>query len=152
MSTPTKKKNRILAAHVVKEPYIGPRKNGRPPFANSKEELSLYIHQYLKYIGKREYPNVAGLCFYLGISRETYYDYKSKDKFSDTIKAFEQFSENRWIQRLHQPHAVGAIFYMKNAFSDNFRERSVTDHNVHLPKPIIDVHPNNSDKKNKEEE
>ena len=71
-------------------------------------------------------PNKAGLCIWLNISRDTYNEYK-KSKFPDAIKVAEAYIENSWVQRLASTAPTGAIFYLKNAFSADYRERVETD-------------------------
>lgn len=58
-------------------------------------------------------PNKAGLCVALGISRDTYSEYRKK--FPDTIKRADQIIEDIWVQRLPQKNATGVIFYLKAA-------------------------------------
>jgi hypothetical protein len=85
-------------------------------------------------------PNKAGLCIWLGISRDTYNEYKKKPGFSDAIKACEVMIENAWVQRLSSNAPTGAIFYLMNAFKDDYREKQEVDHTTNgkdLPAPIL---------------
>lgn len=70
-------------------------------------------------------PNKAGLCVFLRIDKSTYNDYKQK--YPDTIKEVEAVIENAWVQRLRDPGATGAIFYLKNAFKEDYKDRHETD-------------------------
>jgi hypothetical protein len=101
--------------------------NGRPPKYESAEVLIAKAQEYFVLCGKsRDLPEKAGLCLALGISRETYSQYK-KDRFPDAIKAFELYIESSWVRRLGAQAATGAIFYLKNAFKEDYRDRTETD-------------------------
>jgi hypothetical protein len=62
---------------------------------------------------------------HLRISRDTYSEYRKK--FPDTIKAANDWIENAWVQRLSTTAPTGAIFYLKNAFKEDYRDRTETD-------------------------
>ena len=101
--------------------------NGRPPKYKSDKLLVAKAQEYFALCEKaRQLPEKAGLCLALGISRETYSQYK-KDKFPDAIKGFELYIESNWVRRLSGQAATGAIFYLKNAFSADYRDRTETD-------------------------
>lgn len=120
-------------------------KGGRPPKYDSEESLTMAIEAYFntcfetetriegkgkdkKVIETKfrvEMPSKAGLRFFLKIDKSTYSDYKKK--FPNPIKEAEAFIEREWVQRLWGPNATGAIFYLKNAFQDDYRDRHETD-------------------------
>jgi len=70
-------------------------------------------------------PNKAGLCVWTHISRDTYCEYRKK--YPDTIKAIDDYIENAWVQRLATTSPTGAIFYLKNAFKEDYRDRIEQD-------------------------
>ncbi len=99
---------------------------GRPPkYANSKE-LDKRIDEYFVDCKERaQIPNKAGICLFLGITKETYCQYR--EKFADSIKAADFMIENAWVQRLAGNSPTGAIFYLKNAFKNDYKEKTETD-------------------------
>lgn len=100
---------------------------GRPPKYESAAQLGEQIKLYFDSCEKsRTMPNKAGLCVWLHISRDTYNEYKKK--FPDILKATEHYIENAWVQRLAGNAPTGAIFYLKNAFKDDYREKQEIDH------------------------
>jgi hypothetical protein len=100
---------------------------GRPPKFNDAEAIAKKVLAYFDSCEKsRTMPNKAGLCISLNISRDTYNEYKKK--FPDAIKAAESWIENAWVQRLAGNSPTGAIFYLKNAFKDDYREKQEVDH------------------------
>lgn len=118
MSIPKVKKNG--------EPSRQGEGGGQPP----KYGNAIEIHQrILKYFdsctASHTLPNKAGLCVYLNISRDTYNEYKKK--YPDTLKACEHWIENAWVQRLAGTSPTGAIFYLKNAFKEDYKDRQETD-------------------------
>ena len=110
----------------IKKKNTKKKVNGRPPKYDSSDTLDKRIVAYIKRCDKNgSMPNKAGLCVWLGISRDTYNEYKKK--FPDTLKAVEAFIEDAWVQRLAATAATGAIFYLKNAFKEHYRDRTETD-------------------------
>lgn len=103
-------------------------KGGRPPKYTTGQELADKLTAYFESCEKsRTMPNKAGLCIWLGITRETYNEYRKKPELSDAIKACDAMIENSWVQRLAGNSPTGAIFYLKNAFSADYRDRHETD-------------------------
>lgn len=99
---------------------------GRPPKYANEAKIAKEIVAYTKNCGKEhQMPNKASLCIWLGISRDTYNEYKKK--FPDAIKGAEAWIENAWVQRLAGNAPTGAIFYLKNAFKEDYRDRHETD-------------------------
>lgn len=97
----------------------------RPPKYATEELLQEKIIAYFeKCKESKEIPNKAGLRLFLDIDKSTYSDYKKK--FPYPIKVGESLIENAWVQRLNQQAATGAIFYLKNAFSEDYRDRHET--------------------------
>lgn len=100
--------------------------NGRPPKYEDGAAIWDASRGYFDYCERKRFlPEKAGLCFTLGISRDTYSMYRKK--FPDTIKRVDAYIESSWVRRLSGQAATGAIFYLKNAFRDNFRDRNETD-------------------------
>jgi hypothetical protein len=89
-------------------------KGGRPPRFATEQALANALLEYFGEVDKKKHmPNKAGLCLKLGITRETYNQYKSK--YPDAIKGAEYAIEQAWVQRLGGANATGAIFYLKAA-------------------------------------
>jgi len=105
-------------------------KGGRPPKYEDESILNISINSYFSSCAKIKnkiiMPNKAGLCVYLGISRDTYSEYRKR--FPDTIKRADDIIENLWIQRLASNAPTGAIFYLKNAFKESFKDKQEIDH------------------------
>lgn len=74
---------------------------------------------------KKKRPSKAGLRVFLDISKSTYSEYKKK--YPNPIKKAEDLIEEAWVQRLDSPAATGAIFYLKNAFQEDYKDRQNTD-------------------------
>jgi hypothetical protein len=101
---------------------------GRPPKYANLNDLANNITKYFDSCDEnRQLPNKAGLCIWLNITRETYNEYRKKPEFSDAIKACDSMIENAWVQRLAGNSPTGAIFYLKNAFREEYRDRHETD-------------------------
>jgi hypothetical protein len=107
-------------------------KTGRPLKFETADLMQDAIASYFKYCSaERLMPNKAGLCHSIKISRDTYNEYKKR--FPDTVKEAEQFIEDAWVQRLAGTTPTGAIFYLKNAFSADYRDRQEVEHSGDLP-------------------
>lgn len=107
------------------------------------EELKTLIGEYLQICADRDrMPTKSGLCFYLGIARDTLNKWERGGSegmaiegvyragvgvapigFSDCLKRFSQFISDEWQQRLVTGAPVGSIFWLKNEDSDNFKDR-----------------------------
>lgn len=114
---------------------------GKPPKYKDERELKSRIAEYFKRFSnrrKRGYvpPNKAGLCVFLGMTRETYSQYRNR--YPDAIKEADMLIESAWIDRLSGQSATGAIFYMKNAFKVDYRDRYEHSSKVSLnPQPLL---------------
>jgi len=100
---------------------------GRPLKYDAETFLEL-VAGYFATRGQIGAPTKAGLLLHLGISRETWREYKERDEFVDTIREAELKIEDAWNQRLLGPGATGPIFYLKNAFKDEYRDKQEIDH------------------------
>ena len=97
-------------------------KGGRPPKYSTAKALIDAGKVFFDLCDKtRQLPEKAGLCLHLGISRDTYSEYRKT--FPDAIKAFDLYIESCWVRRLSGQAATGAIFYLKNAFRDDYKDR-----------------------------
>ena len=102
------------------------RPNGRPPKYGSVKVFNDAVNAYFEMCKEKILmPSKAGFCYALDISRDTYNEYKKR--FPDTLRQVEHYIESAWVQRLAGTAATGAIFYLKNAFSADYRDRTETD-------------------------
>lgn len=102
------------------------KRSGRPPKYSNEEKLAETISDYFDECKKdKEMPNKAGLCLFLGISRDTYSEYRKV--FPDAIKKADSWIENAWVQRLGGNAPTGAIFYLKNAFKEHYKDKYESD-------------------------
>lgn len=127
----------------------GTKKNsGRPPRFKTEQEFKDAVFGYLKICEEKgKMPNIAGFCAFNGIDRTVYYDYAKK--YPRTKKGFEAFLEDVWVQRLSSTSPTGAIFYLKNAFREDYKDRTETDiTSGGKPIPILNgLHRNRGHKK-----
>lgn len=70
-------------------------------------------------------PSKAGVCFFLKIDKVTYSVYRKK--YPTTIKGCDLAIEMAWINRLNGNSPTGAIFYLKNAFKEDYKDKHETD-------------------------
>lgn len=105
---------------------LNPKPPHRPPAFASTEELQGGIDDYFNSLGTgkdKRFPTKGMLALWLDISRETMNEYsKQPHRFSDTIKRAYSRIEDGWVQNLGKSYPVGSIFYLKNAFKDNYRD------------------------------
>ncbi len=97
---------------------------GRPPSFKNVQELRNKAEAYFAKCEKKKLPpEKASLCLALGISRETYSKYRKEPDFTDTIKECDSLIQSWWVRRLSGQAATGAIFYLKNAFKEDFKDK-----------------------------
>ena len=101
-----------MAAKIVKA-----RKQilGRPRHFESREALQAKIDEYWNHIdNSSEVPCIAGISYFLGIDRQTFYNYEEKDDLFDIIK----YARDRILMTLEQylikEGKAGQIFLAKN--------------------------------------
>lgn len=103
---------------------------GRPPKWDSPKKLVKQIEKYFENCEEtKKIPSKAGLCVSLKTTRDVLLDYEKNrgEEFSNAIKDAYFVIEEAWVQRLNSNAPTGAIFYLKNAFSKNYRDRHETD-------------------------
>ena len=99
---------------------------GKPPKIPNEETLYDLVENYLKSCDElHSIPNKAGLRYALHLDRTTYNVYKKK--YPDTLRRTEDWIEQCWINRLAGTSATGAIFYLKNAFKEEYKDHHDTD-------------------------
>ena len=99
---------------------------GKTPIFKDKESFLKSIEAYLTDCGEKgKMPNVAGFAAFNKFGRDTYYEYAKK--YPDIKRQFESFVESEWVDRLAGTSATGAIFYLKNAFREFYKDRTETD-------------------------
>ena len=121
----------------------------RPLKYETEEDLTASVKSYFAdQTEQKMRPSKAGLRVWLGFSKSSYHEYK--ERFPNPIKEAEDIIEVAWVQRLDSPAATGAIFYLKNAFKDDYRDRHETDITSGGDKiiPIYHVRGNNSPEEN----
>ena len=98
---------------------------GKPPFFDNPEIFKSRVVAYFEsFIDSKEKPRdpvlgnkptTTGLAMWLGFeSRQSLYDYKSKDEFSYIIKKASLLIEMGYEEQLDSKNATGAIFALKN--------------------------------------
>lgn len=90
------------------------------------KELQSAIDEYFE--TNPDKPTVTGLAYFLGFeSRQSLYDYKSKEDTSYTIKKAVLKIESKHEERLYENGATGSIFWLKNR---DWKDKTETDLNV----------------------
>ena len=85
---------------------------GRPLLFQTPDELWSAV---LDYIQKEKKPTLAGLAYFLGIDRQTLYNYKERPEFFDIIKKATNYVEHKYEERLiYESNPTGVIFALKN--------------------------------------
>jgi len=120
---------------------------GCPPKYSSRQELIDKISEYFDQCVP-EYdeegnvlafnnPTVTGIALYLGFaSRQSFYDYKDSQEFSDIIKRASMVIENHYEEKLNHQSPTGAIFALKNmGWAD---KQEITNNNIDINK-IADI-------------
>ena len=97
-------------------------KMGRPR-RYEPDELLKKFQDYMEYVKENEkFANIAGFCLFADIDRETFYYYKKVEEFSNTIKKIEFALEDYTLSDKNMNPTL-KIFYMKNKFSDQYKDK-----------------------------
>ena len=79
-------------------------------------------------IENKKVPTKGGLAIYLDTTRETLREYENRPEYVDAIKKAYIIIEEEWVQRLAGNNVAGTIFYLKNAFSQHWRDKQEQEH------------------------
>lgn len=100
---------------------LGLTTNGRPPVYEDDKAMVVKINEYFDSLmddEQEEYskrPTMTGLALYLGFaSRQSMYDYVTKDDFSYIITRAQQIIAMSYEEMLLTKVSAGAIFALKN--------------------------------------
>ena len=122
--------------------------NGRPPLYESPEEMQSKIEAYFESLIVQTIEDdecsiyvknatITGLCLFLGFeSRQSFYDYETKDDFAYIIKRARMVIENNYEEGLNDKNCTGAIFALKNM---GWKDKTETDHTIHTAEPITGI-------------
>jgi len=107
----------ILSSPVLKLFQRHP--GGRPRIYNDPDELMQEFILYLDFCDKNEeVPCISGCCLFLGIDKQTLYNYEDREEFFDSIKkirdTLEYILENNLLKERGNP--VKWIFILKARF------------------------------------
>jgi len=121
----------------------------RPLKYKTEKELEEKCRGYIEYLNNGKETNEVlgisvmdritktGLRLWLGLDKHGYSDYKKR--FPNPIKKMEDIIEDTWVQSLKGNNVTGSIFYLKNVFKDDFKDRYNTDiTSGELPLPLFD--------------
>ena len=89
------------------------RKIGRPMKYETREQLEKRINKYFEEVSEEEIT-ITGLCLYLGINKDTFYEYAKRDEFRETINLARLIVENSYELSLRRNGRTGDIFALKN--------------------------------------
>ena len=118
---------------------------GRPLKYKTVEEIEPLIDKYFNDTPIAEWT-ITGLALALDTSRRVLCEYEGKDSFSNAIKKAKEMVENSYEIDLKKYGRSGTIFALKNF---DWTDKTEQELNLKLPKPIINVQSNNSDKQDK---
>ncbi len=96
---------------------------GRPMIWKTPEELQEMVDKYFK---STDRWTLSGLAVFLGIDRQTLYNYKERDQFFDIIKNARNKVESIYEERaIYENNPTGVIFALKNM---GWTDRMANDH------------------------
>ena len=89
------------------------RKVGRPLKIDNAEELKKLVNEYFEKTDERKIT-ITGLCLYLGLTKETFYEYVKRDEYKDILNRARLIVENSYEMSLRENGRTGDIFALKN--------------------------------------
>lgn len=89
------------------------KKFGRPVKYDSSETLENKINEYFESTEEEEIT-ITGLCLYLKINKDTFYEYAKKSEFRDIINMARLMVEHSYELSLRKNGRTGDIFALKN--------------------------------------
>ena len=110
---------------IKKDGTISRQGEGNEKFKSEQELQDKIIGYFKDCATKRKMPTLAGICVFLGIDRTTWQNWRKR--YSSLTKEADYTIEDFWVQRLNEMGATGAIFYLKNAFREYYKDRYEND-------------------------
>lgn len=107
-----------------------PRNKGQPRMFTSGDELKAAMKQYLKKSMGR-FPSIAGFCVFCDMTKETYY--QNREYYPDAFKIVEMMLEDEVLSQ-HPTLNSRVSFYLRNKFSDEYKER--VEQAIFTPEPL----------------
>lgn len=89
------------------------RKVGRPLKIDNAEELEKLVNEYFKKTSNEEIT-ITGLCLYLGLTKETFYEYAKRPEYKQILDIARLMVENSYEISLRKNGRTGDIFALKN--------------------------------------
>lgn len=89
------------------------RSVGRPKKIQSRDILINSINEYFNSTLEQKIT-VTGLCLFLGINKDTFYEYAKNEEFGDVITEARMMVENSYELSLRENGRTGDIFALKN--------------------------------------
>lgn len=89
------------------------RKVGRPLKIDSAEELEKLVNEYFEKTDEIKIT-ITGLCLYLGLTKETFYEYAKREEYKDILNRARLMVENSYEMSLRENGRTGDIFALKN--------------------------------------
>jgi hypothetical protein len=101
---------------------------GRPALYDKASDMQIEAEKYFAECEeKTKRPTITGLCYSLGFeSRQSFYDYESRDEFSYIIKRLRLKVESGYEEALSGNNCTGAIFALKNMGWKDKTEQEIT--------------------------
>jgi hypothetical protein len=108
---------------------------GRPLIWKTPEELQEKVDQYFDSTNRW---TLAGLAVFLGIDRQTLYNYSKRDQYFDIIKSARDKVESIYEERaIYENNPTGVIFALKNmGWTDRMAQDHTTKGEKIVPPPI----------------
>lgn len=130
-----------MAAPKGNKYALGITTNGCPPIFASPQEMQDKIMQYFAYCeDNKENLKITGLCLFIGFeSRQSFYDYESRQDFSYTVKRARMVIESHYEEGLNTFKYGGSVFALKNMGWKDQQEQNITTTITTVTPQVINV-------------
>lgn len=106
------------------------RKVGRPLKIDSADELEKLVNEYFEKTAETKIT-ITGLCLYLGLTKETFYEYAKREEYKDILNRARLMVENSYEMSLRENGRTGDIFALKNF---GWQDKMEVENNMQLNK------------------
>lgn len=89
------------------------RKVGRPLKIDNAKELEKLVNEYFDKTEEQKIT-ITGLCLYLGLTKETFYEYARRPEYKQILDRARLMVENSYEMSLRENGRTGDIFALKN--------------------------------------
>lgn len=105
----------------------------KPRAWNSPEELDQAATEFFQDVDQGKFKGtIERLCLWLGVTPMTIRNYRDRDDYFAVWQKIKLQCRAYAVDQLFEGKPIGSIFYLKNNYSDDYKDKHEVEHNVNV--------------------